>query len=537
MKHARIDTPDGFRIVHADGTEPEPRDTAGPMLHLLPKLYVGPGVIAACPSPRVACTARIVSPATRWQMLLGSLVVRQPLPNRCYLVAGTSDSRYGFMVPLPPTLPEEVAVRFEWRFTDPAQAAAVRGLDGGNAAVVDHLIRLRLRSTGRGQVFSMDTGAWPSTDSSPPVRRKLQASAVLRADSLPGARRESVLARHDPDSDDLLLDEQLDVPGILLSDIWGLDEFSEEQLHEVGQTVEFAPASSDTLAHRDNACIGMPAEVLVEAVRLARAIPLGEDTPYAGSMAACERHPALLALCGWWNRNAPDPLHRRAGLCGIDVRVRDDGEYWNACHETPNRPVDFPVKSPEIAARIGDVVLVEFHQGQHAATFLGGHGCELWDVAGNPWQTVGVSEADVRSGECDEAWYPLAGLAAFPGRFPKAWEWLTGDPGPDVRDRPWDPSSSIEPGSRALIGQDRSSRAPLPAGIMDDPPTSEAAAGSVADRHAIPASMGRCQGHDPVARVGRGGMLLRLLDRLTPLRRHLAGSVERPAAPDAPSHT
>ena len=61
MEHARIDTPDGFRIVHADGTEPDPRDTAGPMLHLLPKLFVGTGVIAACPSPRVACTASIVS--------------------------------------------------------------------------------------------------------------------------------------------------------------------------------------------------------------------------------------------------------------------------------------------------------------------------------------------------------------------------------------------------------------------------------------------------------------------------------------------
>lgn len=377
MKHARIDTPDGSRIVHADGTEPKARDTAGPVLHLLPKLYVGPAVIAACPSPRVACTASIVSPARRWQMPLGSLVVRQPLPNRCYLVAGTLDSRYGFTVPLPSTLPEEVAVRFEWRFTDAVQAATVRGLDDGNAVVVDHLIRLRLRLTGRGQVFSMDVTAWPDRDHGVLAPCRRHPVAVLKADSLSDPRQESVLARHDPDTGALLLDGQLDVPGILLSDIWGLAEFADEQLHEVGQTIHFPPASSDTLAHRANACIEMPAEILVEAVRLARAIPFGEDTPYAGSMAACERHPALLTLCGWWNRNVLDPRHRRAGLCGIDVRVRDDGEYWPAYHETPNRPVDLPVKSPEIAARVGDVVLVEFHQGQHAATFLGGHGCEL----------------------------------------------------------------------------------------------------------------------------------------------------------------
>ena len=463
MKHARIDTPDGFRIVHANATEPEVRDTAGPVLHLLPKLYVGPAVIAACLSPRVACTASIVSPARRWQMPLGSLVVRQALPNRCYLMAGTLDSRYGFTVPLPPTLPEEVVVRFEWRFTDAAQAATVRCLDGGNAAVVDHLIRLRLRPTGRGQVFSMDVTAWPDRDRGVLASCRQHPVAVLKADSLSDdVRQESLLARHDPATDALLLDEQLAVPGILLSDIWGLSEFADEQLHEVGQTTDFAPASADTLAHRANACVEMPAEVLVEAVRLARAIPYGEDTPYAGSMAACERHPALLALCGWWNRNAPDPLHRRAGLCGIDVRVRDDGEYWPTYYETPNRPVNFPVKSPEIAARIGDVVLVEFYQGQHAATYLGGHGCELWDVAGNPWQTVGVSEAEVRSGECDEGWYPLAGLAAFPERFPKAWEWLTGDDLPGLWDLCVDDAPAAAPEVPAAVEERIDSGHPAP---------------------------------------------------------------------------
>lgn len=425
MKHARFETADNARIVRADGTEPQPWDTASPVLHLLPQLHVGRDDVAACPSPRVRCTATILSPAARWPMP-HELVVRQPLPNLCFMVAGTPDSRYGFLVPLLPELPDTVVVRFEWRFTDAGQVDARRRLGDGTAIAVDHTLRLRLRLGGHGQVYSTDTAAWPVDDGAEaPFRR--QPFAVLSADRLPAAREDNVSARMDAQSGVLVLDEHVDVPGILLGDIWGFAEFEAECLHEVGQTTAFDPASPGTLAHRANACAELPPEVLVRAVRLARDIPYGPDTPYGGSMAACERHPALLALCGWWNRNAPDLRHRRAGLCSVELRVRDDGDYWNAHHETPNMPVDTAVKTPEIAARVGDVVLVAFHQGQHAATFPGAGGCALHDVAGNPWQTVGVTEPEVRCGEADEGWYVLSGLAALPDRFPAAWDWLTGN--------------------------------------------------------------------------------------------------------------
>lgn len=103
MKHARIHTPTGFR---ADGAKAEPRDTSGPVLHLLPRLIIKPEILAALPAPRVTCTVRILYPATRWQMPLDGLVVRQPLPNPCYLVAGTSDSRFGFMCRCRPHCPK-----------------------------------------------------------------------------------------------------------------------------------------------------------------------------------------------------------------------------------------------------------------------------------------------------------------------------------------------------------------------------------------------------------------------------------------------
>lgn len=233
MKHARVDTPDVSRIVRADGTEPQPWDTAKPVLHLLPQLYVDGGIIAAGLSPRVSCTATLFYPAERRQVSQGELVVRQPLPNRCYLVAGTPESRLGFMVPLPPMLPKVVVAQFEWRFTNAAQAAAVRGRDNRNAVVVHHVLRLRLRPTGRGQVFSTDTAAWPGSDDAVPALHKLQPFAVLNEDSLPDARRNRALVRRDAATGALLLDEQLDVPGILLSDVLGLSEFEHEQLHKV----------------------------------------------------------------------------------------------------------------------------------------------------------------------------------------------------------------------------------------------------------------------------------------------------------------
>lgn len=473
MKHARFETADGTRIMHADGTEPQARDTAGAVLHLLPQLHVDREVIAACPSPRVRCTATLLSPAGHWPMPR-ELVVRQPLPNQCFLVGGTPDSRYGFLVPLPPELPDTVVVRFEWRFTDAGQIDALCCLGEGLATAVDHTLRLHLQPGGHGQIFSTDIAAWPvDDDADPPFRR--QPFAVLSGDRLPLIREDHVSMRVDAQSGVLALDEQVEVPGILLDDIWGFAEFAAERLHEVAQTAVFDPASPGTLAHRANACVELPAEVLVRAVRLARDVPYGPGTPFGGSMAACERHPALQALCGWWNRNAPDPRHRRAGLCSVGLRVRDDGEYWNACHETPNMPVDDVVKAPEIAARVGDGVLVAFHQGQHAATFPEAGGCDLHDVAGTLWQAVGVTEAEVRRGEADEGWYVLSGLAALPDRFPAAWEWLTGI---------------------ALHGHGQPT---------DDLPM---------ECSAMPASSGRRSRQDPVAHAGLSKALARLKSRV-----------------------
>lgn len=432
MKHARLHTPEGSVIVRADGTVPQPWDASRPVLHLLPKLLLGSGVLHACPHPRVSCMATVLSPSGI--ILPGHLVVRQPLPSRRFLVAGTDDSRYGFLVPLPPDLPGEVVIRFSWRFADAVQADVVWRQGVEDAIGVDHVLRLRLRPSGHGQVFSMDTSAWPDRDAGAPSPCHTQPFAVLSKEGLPCARKRSVELELDPSTDVLAMDERLDVPGILLSDVWGFAEFEEEQLHEVGQTAAFDPASPATLAHRANACVEMPASVLVEAVRFARNVPYDEGTAYHGSMAATERHPALLALCGWWNANAPEPLHRRAGLCMPWVRVSDEGDYWCAHYEVPNMSVDQPPCWPEAAARVGDVALIEFGQGLRAATF--NPDLELWDVTGRLRCSVGVGEDEVRSGKCDEGWHTLEALACFPERFPAAWAWLV-KCSPDSQDE-WD---------------------------------------------------------------------------------------------------
>ena len=502
VKHARLETPEGSHIIRADGTVPRLWNTDRPVLHVLPELSVASDVLDACPAPRVACTATVLHPAAGLQ-LPSELVVRRPLPNRRHFVAGTRDSRYGFLVPLPPEPPEEVVLRFAWRFTDPEQAEAIRRRAGHIPLAVDHVLRLRLLPTGRGRVYSMDASAWPDGGTVSPPPCDVQPCAVLDHLDIPDAREAGVALSWDAPREVFRMDERLDVPGILLGDVWGLSEFEDEQLHEVGQTAAFDPASPGSVAHRANACVEMPAEVLVEAVRLALTVPYGEGSRYdpgTAGMAACEGHPALLALCGWWNANAPDPAHRRAGLCGINVRVREDGEYWYAYHETPNMDVDHPEKQPGIGARIGDVVLIQFHQGQHAAT-LGEDGCRLWDVAGGPWWTVGVSEDEVRSGEADEGWYVLEGLASFPGRFPAAWAWLTGGSlgGPEggtpaTADAEPDGDASAEAGRRR-VPETRHTDLGLP----DDP-------GAVDD--------GRRRGGVPAGRAGLAMLLLRFWNRL-----------------------
>ena len=535
MRHARIDTPDGSRIIRADGTEPRPWDTAGPALHVLPKLYVDRDALSAVSPRHVRCTAKVLSPAGRWPMPQ-ELVVRQPLPNQRFFVAGTRDSRFGFLLPLPPRLPEAVVIQFEWHLVDVEPVQSLPNSQGGATALVDHVLELRLRPTGRGQVFSMDVAAWPDDGPSSAAPCGRQPFAVLHGDGLPPERRHSARLERDAESGTLRIDEHIEVPGILLSDVWGLSEFEDEQLHEVGQTTVFDPASPDTLAHRANACIRMPAEVLVEAVRLARAIPFDAHSAYAGEMAACERHPALRTLCGWWNAHAPDVRHRQAGLCEIYLRVRDDGEYWPLYYETPNRRVDFPVKTPEIAACIGDVVLVTFHQGQGAATFIGGCGCELWDVAGNPWQTVGVAEEEVRSGASDEGWYTLAGLAALPERFPAAWVWLMGRRS-GSQDDPTHSPSMAEPDGDAVPDWGEIKRGVEAALVTVDPPFGWVAAepawpgphqpGKALDAVFDPPMDGIHAGHgegrEPAAASSFGGLLLRFWQCLDWKRKELAG--------------
>ncbi len=526
MRHARIDTPDGSKIIRADGTEPRAWDTAGPVLHLLPKLHVDHDTLSPLSQRHVRCTARVLSPAGRWPMP-GELVVRQPLPNQRFFVAGTRDSRFGFMLPLPPRLPEAVVVQFEWHLVDVEPIPSLPNSQGGATALVDHVLELRLRPTRRGQVFSMDVAAWPDDGPSSAAPCGRQPFAVLHEDGLPPARRHGARLERDAESGTLRIDEHIEVPGILLSDVWGLSEFEDDQLHEVGQTTVFDPGSPDTLAHRANACIVMPAAVFVEAVRLARDVPFGAGTAYDGEMAGCERHPALLALCGWWNEHAPDPPHRRVGLCEVDVRVRDDGEYWPGYYETPTRKVDHPVKVPEIAARIGDVVLITFHQGQGAATYDAGCGCELWDVAGNPWQTVGATADEVGSGECDEGWYTLNGLAALPERFPAAWVWLTAD-GPSSQDAPAPVTAAAEPDDDGVPDWGEVKRAVEAVLCMVDPPV-----GSVAGEPALPSQhrtgaawdrtfgpskdvthAGQATTPDPGTTSTWGGMLLRLWRRV-----------------------
>lgn len=408
MKHAMMETAAGPKVVRADGTEPRPFDADRPVLHLLPQLLVPKGM--SLRPNRMTCHVEASGHP------IPQLVVRQPMPNRRYCVAGTADTRYGFMIPLAGGGPSEMPITITWTLPWD-DVGEIFG-----QAMVRHDILLRLVPTDRGQVYSMDvmSHSWWRRHETPPMHR--QPWSTFDPDVLPNGRRP---AWRGIDGAAFVMREELEVPAGLLSDIWGVQEFEDEQLHEVAQAAGFDPASPDTAAHRANACIEMPAEVLATAIRLAGSIPFDEGSAFSGCMGACETHPATRHLTDWWNAHAPVPAHRCAGFAMPWVRVCDDGQYWCGYFETPNMAVDHTIKRPAMAARIGDVVLVEFVKGQAEATF-NESGMDIYDVCGGTWSSVGVSERDVTSGKYDEAWYALTALAQFPGRFPAAWAWLNG---------------------------------------------------------------------------------------------------------------
>jgi hypothetical protein len=417
MKYAtRIDPKTGKgTIVSADGKKLGSRDVDRPLLHVLPKLFVPVEVLehVDCDGIELEVTSSLpveILPE-------GGAIIRQPYPNRRYFVGGSALIRNGWIVPLPEGV-ESFEIEFRWRIFDAFLA-------GGNEWMMQHMIHIRLLPGGDGKTYSMDSACWPN-----PGRAAMYSSPIsvlgLKGDEdiLGNGRmlKEADLVLGEEEILGFHLEEWVSIPGIPFERAWSIDAFEEEQIHEVKQT---AILQHHGEAHRANAVVEMPVDLFVEAVTAAGSVPFDSESEFAHSVAGerggLERHPAMDMLCQWWEKVRPQGEPYRSGFVMPWVRVRDDGEYWCGYYETPNAPVEGFNPGGASAARIGDQIIVIFLASQEFSTF-GPEGMSTYLADGRGYQTIGISQEQADSGECDEAWYSLKALAGFRRRFPEAWK-------------------------------------------------------------------------------------------------------------------
>jgi len=412
-------------MVDANGQPLGTRDADRPILHVLPKLLVPANVLAtnaydrdglSCYKIELVVTSTLpvdINPE-------GGVKVRQPYANRRYFVGGSSLIRNGWVVPLPVDV-TEFDIEFSWRIQGDWQTFRCDEWE------VRHLLHVKLLP-GKGVTYTMDGACWPKTKASP-----MQGSPVTPLgieDETPVHKSRSIVRTSDlvwEAENELVgyyVEENLSITGIPLDQAWTIDAHQDEQIHEIKQT---ALLKLENDAHRANAPVEMPSALLVKAIDLAREIPFEEADPFARSVdgipGGCERHPAMQLLCEWWETARPATEPFKPGSAVVLVRVRDDGEYWFAYHETPNAPVLNFNPSGQDMARVGDNIAVLFQAVQEAATF-NGDGMTVMLPSGEPWQTIGISKDDFLSGGSDEAWFCLKGLSAFPTRFPATWDFL-----------------------------------------------------------------------------------------------------------------
>lgn len=433
MKFALQKLPNGETcLVDAEGNPLGQKDVDYPILHILPKLWV-PAEILGRPSKRfidgLMCeeiTLTVTSSLPGDVLPDGGIEIRQPYPNRRYFVGGSKLIRNGWIIPLPLDV-TEFDIEFQWRI----ESAAMWRVYPVDDWLVRHLMHIKLHP-GKGMTYSMDGSCWPQNEGATLRTSPVTVLGFEKDDQINRERRQiiedaNLIYSEGVQKDELagyFLEERVDITGIPLEQVWSIDAFQDEQLHEVQQTTTL---KQDVMAHRANGPIEMPAELFVEAVKLAEDIPFDEDSDFsksvAGVLGGMERHPAMKLLCEWWETVRPEGEPFKPGSVMPLVRIRDDGEYWWGYHEIPNVSVSKFNPSGRDVARIGDLMLVLFQASQENAVF-DNSGMTILLPSGEPYNTIGIGKEQVLAGEWDEAWYCLSALASFRRRFSSAWDYL-----------------------------------------------------------------------------------------------------------------
>lgn len=418
MKFGLFKSADGSVEVRSADGRPLPKgDVDRRIVHVLPQFFCPEEAIDFVGPDDVTLRVRSAALESRGVEICpeGGIKIRQPYPNRRFLVAGSEDIRVGWIVPIPEDV-SEFDLEFEWSF-------APGTIQPAHVFIARHGLEVTL-AQGSGRTYTLDTACWPKDSRGDVLPTHLKTYTPHSLSALSEYRQANVSDAHSWEEGEeagLEFVERITLPSQTVSDLWSIPQFEDEQLHEVAQ---HASIEANAGLHLSNACIEMPASVFERAVTLAREIPFEKGSDFAAEgadvMGHCETHPAAMELCRWWNSNAPVEATRSAGLFNLWIRVRDDGQYWAGHDETPTVPMEMLSAGADAHARVGGLVLIEFNKGSKDFTFDEG-GFEVHDVTGRVISSAGVGRGDIESGEFDEGWYCLRALGSFPERFPGAW--------------------------------------------------------------------------------------------------------------------
>ncbi len=407
------------RLLKADGTEVGTVDTDRPTLHLLPQLLMPTGSHV----DRNDVQLEIICPPELKSKLLPQtgVKVRQPYPNRRYLIGGSEKSRNGWCVDAS-GLPKGFPIEFRWTLTgDTAESCSGRSL-----WVIRHVLILTLEE-GRYRTYTMAVSDWRK-ENSPAAPIYLAAIAMPRAAHFtPDYMNRMITCFTEVEHGDwcqgsgLLLKEVLSLPAIPYEQATSINKHQDLQLHEVDRQSTFETGNAE---HYALAQVQIPPEVFMKAVFMAQLLPfdileMDDGLDHTGYL---ENHPALKVLRDWWETNRPQcdtPLP--LGFVMPYVRVAEGGDYLCGYREVPDSSLAMMQGLAETCASCSDAIILQFMASQRLHRY-DEHACLTIQFAnGQEASTVSVSREDVVSGRYDEAWYSLQALATLPSNFPEAY--------------------------------------------------------------------------------------------------------------------
>ncbi len=384
-------------IIRPDGSTAQHSGPLQAFLHILPKLWLPyKGLDLSKPSQ-----AQIVSlsiPELNWCLDRGFTACR-PYPNWNYVVFGHG-RRMGVLIPLDAPLPDHLTVVTEYVID-----GSFRTSTGGYYLGVIHEQHLLVEHSAVGVDCYSTERCMPTVICGQEYGDHFEP----RYGSFVQSIGHPLL-----DDDGYLADEWEITTRERLAPL--PNHFSLSSDYEHYEPHHSKPQSAALTRfhaeHAANAILELPAEEFRHALSLA-VWPLPQG-------ALPERHPAMMQLCRWWNRQeAIPPQHRCAAACRIMVRFRDEDEYQDVGLQMPPLPITAMAEDAPSCARVGQHILILFLRGQDAV-IEDAQGSHSLKVDGGRYDLVEATKE-----ECPIGAETLQGLQHFARHFPVPYRAIT----------------------------------------------------------------------------------------------------------------